>query len=235
MRARDRTTARRGKGLRALNDGSGLPGTDHAVADDGLGEVLLTHGDPGRGRVTVDVSARPERRPGAVAVAVAPGYPGRAPHPAGNPEPARSGGEAPAAVVVGRPAPGIFGHERPAPLGQDPVAVPVRAPSGGNGRYPDLAVVRDKVPMSVRRQPLHEDLLVDFGARFGSGRLWSGRQGVHLVARGRRRRWQGRYLGLVANGLPFDDAAPAGAHGEGGDNQGVQAGAHVLFSASLDA
>jgi hypothetical protein len=116
------------------------------------------------------------------------------------------------------------------------MAVPVRTPSGGGScGYPHLAVVRNELPVSIRRQPLDEHLLVDFGARLRRARLWSRREGVHLIAGGRRRRRQGCYLGLLANRRPFDDAAAEGAYGESGQDQAVYACAHVLFSALLDA
>ena len=211
-----------------MRSGQWLGGGDHAGSlphrhrhpRDRLREVRLPHGHPGRMSVTEDHSARAQRAPTHVSAAIPPAHPRRAPDAAGNPVPAHTEAPVPAAVVVRGPAPGIVGHERPAPLGQDPVAVPVGTPAHRGSGYPHAAVIRDVLPVAVRREPIDEDLLVYLpagGFRCGHGR---GRLSVHLVARGGRRRREGR-LGLVADHLALNDAAAERADSESGEDQAV--------------
>jgi hypothetical protein len=74
--------------------------------------------------------------------------------------------------------------------------------------------------VTVRREAIDEDLLVDFPA----GRFRGGNGGVrlrvHFVARRRGRRREGR-LGLLAHHFPLDDAAAERADGESGQNQAI--------------
>src|SRR5438067_962195 len=92
------TPPRRRERLGPLHDRRRLPDIGDGVAHEGPREVLLPHGYPGGRRITVDVAARTERRPGVVATAIAPADPRWTPDPARHPEPADAGHETPAAV-----------------------------------------------------------------------------------------------------------------------------------------
>src|SRR6202040_4002161 len=97
-----------------------------------------------------------QRRPADIAAAVPPVDPRRRPDVARHPAPAQRSVLVPAAVVEGRPAPGLIGRPGPPVVGVDPVARGVRTPAGRDPRSPDLAVARVRLPTAEGREPLVE-------------------------------------------------------------------------------
>src|SRR5262245_42044462 len=98
-----------------------------------------------------------------------PGYPGRRPDRARNPDPAVIRRVEPAAVVITSPTPGVFRDKHPAHFGAFPVAVRVRAPVAWHIlRVPDPAVANRLHPTTVRFECFMETLN---GDRRGFG-LW---------------------------------------------------------------
>ena len=112
-------------------------------------------GRSGAGAAGKAHAARRERRPADVAVARAPGDPGRTPHGSRNPAPA-AGARDPAAVVKRRPTPVPVRDPGPAVLGQRPVAARRVGREAGaddrRARRPDVAVAAVVVPPAVWRE-----------------------------------------------------------------------------------
>src|SRR5205823_5463505 len=104
----------------------------------------------------VEISSRRQRRPAAVRVGIAPGYPGRTPRRVRRPDPAAGRAAIPAAIMKGRPAPGIIGLPIPAAVAPEPApAVAVRPPihvDDRNAWLPAPAVIGNFHPASVGSQ-----------------------------------------------------------------------------------
>src|SRR5256885_6224218 len=121
----------------------------HRVRPHGLEEAAGGDEDPVAG-IVLDRAVGTERAPSREPVAESPGYPGRRPDPTRKPCPPGSAQVGPAAVVVGRPRPGLAAHPRPSGVRAHPAAVPVRVPGIRDcGGHPHRAVVRRIDPASV--------------------------------------------------------------------------------------
>jgi len=136
-----------------------------------------------------------QRRPAAVGCRVPPGYPGWPPNRVRRPAPPHAVVPEPAAVMEGRPTPGVIREPVPPAIAVDPApAITVRTPArvgDDHGRPPARAPAGDVYPGAIRRQGIVKNRVAD---RLGGRRRRGGRGFRHGGGLGRLRRVQLRFL-----------------------------------------
>src|SRR5439155_16699647 len=198
----------------------------HDPAADRVRKMGVRYHHPAWPSAAIDVAARRQRGPAGVAVGPTPGHPGRSPDVSGYPVPSEPRAPAPAAVMIGGPAPGNRRCERPAPTRAHPLPVRVRLPVGSHVRGdPDAPVFRRVDPTPIRRKLLLERPLIrSLRRRLCGGR----RRRLHAVVGGRRRRLVRCRIFLRDRG-----AGRAGQSGDEREDQGRAEGVHAHWMVTL--
>src|SRR6202040_2652663 len=145
----DEPDGRTGTGPRARRQGQRRPlRARHDMVPHGLQELPGGHHHPERGRG--HPLARPQRTPGRVSVAPAPGDPCRRPDPARHPHPPDGGRPRPPAVVVDGPTERLIAGPGPAGLRPDPASVDIGLPVAAHPPWPPDGPVLGRLdPLAV--------------------------------------------------------------------------------------